>query len=128
MKFKKATLVTYFGCTAAPGDSCGAPFRAGLPFDVLPASCAQSHLGGLETVGRHRSLGDWQRGGCAMGQNRSANDGAEERRPSYGDLRHEIRDQSVDSGEELTYRNRDNGGPSSSALSLCGARGIVCRF
>lgn len=48
---------TYFGCTAAPDDSCGVPFPAVPPSDALPASSALLHWGDFGTVGRHKSLG-----------------------------------------------------------------------
>ena len=58
-RFKNADATTYFGCTAAPDDSCGAPSHAALPSDVLPASSAPLHWGGFETAARHNIPVDW---------------------------------------------------------------------
>lgn len=63
---KKTHATTYFGCTAAPGDSCGAPALVVLPSDVSPASFDPPHSSDPGNAGRHRSLGRYRTGalGC----------------------------------------------------------------
>jgi hypothetical protein len=55
--------VAYFDCTAAPGDSCGAPSRAALPSSSSPASPARPrwHHGMAGAAGWRRSSGGWTR-------------------------------------------------------------------
>lgn len=52
---KKIMLITYCGCTAAPGDNYGAPVRVAPPSDALPASFALARTDDLGNAARHRS-------------------------------------------------------------------------
>lgn len=58
----KDNATTYFGCTAALGDSCGAPSHAVLPSDALPASSVPLHSGDSGNVGQRKSLGRCRQG------------------------------------------------------------------
>lgn len=58
---KKTDATTYFGCTVAPDDSCGAPARVVLPSDALPASSALPRWGDSGNAGLHSIPGRW---GC----------------------------------------------------------------
>lgn len=52
--------VTHFGCTAAPGDNCGAHVLAGRPCDVSPASSDRARRVFPGSVGRRNSSVRWQ--------------------------------------------------------------------
>lgn len=69
-KAPKTNATTYFGCTVAPGDSCGAPFHAVPPSDALLASCALLHLGVPGNAGRHRTPEGWDSGASWLRRSR----------------------------------------------------------
>lgn len=70
---RKVAIITYFGCTVAPGGSYGAPARAVRPFGVSPVTsvlCPTDDPGSAE---KRRILGALILGDRESDRNRSPN-------------------------------------------------------
>ena len=65
-KGSKDDATTYFGCTVAPDDSCGAPSHAVPPSDALLASRVPLHPGDPGIAGRRKSPAHWDWGAYGM--------------------------------------------------------------
>ena len=70
LKKKKTEATTYFGCTVAPGDSCGVPSHAVLPSDASPASSVPPRWDDPGTAERHRNPVHCQTGACGCHRTR----------------------------------------------------------